>query len=135
MDLFDSILGSWFGDGSSLFPGESSNYPRSNLIKIDNENYLIEMAIAGFKEDDINIDLTDNSLVVSAEASKYSEQEDSRQYIHRGIARRAFKKTWILPQYATVKEASIDNGILNINVVVEIPEERKPKSIPIIRKS
>ena len=106
-----------------------SNYPPYNIIK-KGETYYIEMAMAGFKQSDINIQVEDNSLTISA---TYADREDDIEFVHKGISEREFYKSFALAEYVEVKKASVADGILLIELSKNIPDEQKPKKIKISR--
>jgi molecular chaperone IbpA len=106
-----------------------SNYPPYNIIK-KGETYYIEMAMAGFKQSDINIQVEDNSLTISA---TYADREDDIEFVHKGISEREFYKSFALAEYVEVKKAKMVDGILLIELHKNIPEENKPKIIKISR--
>ena len=106
-----------------------SNYPPYNIIK-KGETYYIEMAMAGFKQSDINIQVEDNSLTISA---TYADREDDIEFVHKGISEREFYKSFALAEYVEVKKAKVVDGILLIELQKNIPEENKPKIIKISR--
>ena len=104
-----------------------SNYPPYNIIK-KGETYFIEIAMAGFKKSDIDIQVEDNTLTISA---NYSSRENNIEFIHKGISEREFYKSFALAEYVEVKKAKIVDGILVIELEKNIPEEQKPKKIKI----
>lgn len=106
------------------------NYPPYNIDKLGEDKYRITMAIAGFKLDDLNIVLQDGVLTVSG-AAKHREEEENVQVLHRGIATRAFERTFRLADYIQVTGAEMQDGLLTIQLVREVPEEKKPRMIPI----
>ena len=106
-----------------------SNYPPYNIIK-KGETYYIEMAMAGFKQSDINIQVEDNSLTISA---TYADREDDIEFVHKGISEREFYKSFALAEYVEVKKAKMVDGILLIELQKNKPEENKPKIIKISR--
>lgn len=105
------------------------NYPPYNIDKLGEDKYRITMAIAGFKMDDLNIVLQDGVLTVSGSAK--SREEEGVQVLHRGIATRAFERTFRLADYIQVTGAEMNDGLLTIQLVREVPEEKKPRMIPI----
>ena len=105
-----------------------SNYPPYNIIK-KGDTYYIEMAMAGFKKSDIEIEIEDNTLTISA---KHKSKEDV-EFIHKGISEREFYKSFALAEYVEVKKAKMSDGILVIELEKNIPEEQKPKKIKISR--
>ncbi len=104
-----------------------SNYPPYNIIK-KGETYFIEIAMAGFKKSDIDIQVEDNTLTISA---NYSSRENDIEFIHKGISEREFYKSFALAEYVEVKKAKIVDGILVIELEKNIPDEQKPKKIKI----
>lgn len=103
-----------------------SNYPPYNIRRLNDSEYVIEIAVAGFSKSDLSIDVDGNALKVAGSAPS-SEGE----YLHKGIAERAFSRTFTLAEHVEVKSADITNGILLIKLFRNIPEEKKPRSIPI----
>jgi molecular chaperone IbpA len=108
---------------------EKTTYPHHNIIKTGQETYLVELAVAGFAESDISIELEKNVLHIRGE--KEEEQDPDFEYLHRGIATRSFHKTIRLADTIEVETASIENGILSVVLMNIIPEEKKVKKIPI----
>ena len=106
-----------------------SNYPPYNIIK-KGDTYHIEIAMAGFKKSDIEIEIEDNTLTISA---KHESKEDDVEFIHKGISEREFYKSFALAEYVEVKKAKMSDGILVIELEKNIPEEQKPKKIKISR--
>lgn len=107
----------------------SNNYPPYNIVEDGENKYVIELAIAGFTEEEISITQVPdgNKLVVNGK----QESSDVREYIHRGIASRNFSKTFVLKQDVQVTGASFDLGILKINLEHIVPEELQPREIKI----
>ena len=114
------------------FPNTSqeSGFPPYNIRKIDDYKYIIELALAGFSESDIEVEVADGTLTVR---SKEDKSTDENQYVHRGIAKRAFSKSWTLSDDVIVKGAEFNNGLLNISLEKVVPEEKKPRLIPITK--
>ena len=110
----------------------SESYPPYNIEQYNEDHYRIVMAVAGFSEENLDISVQNNTLIVSGRASK-----DKREinYLHRGIARRAFEKHFQLADFIKIGEASIDNGMLSIELIREIPEAMKPRKIAINKRS
>ncbi len=105
-----------------------TGYPPFNIEKTDEDSYRISIAAAGFTEDDLTVEVRENMLVVSA---KKADTEDSRTFLHRGIAERSFEKRFHLADHVRVEGASLVNGMLDIALVREIPEALKPRRIEI----
>ena len=104
----------------------NNNYPPHNVVKIDEEKFLIELAIAGFTEDNIDISLKDGILKVSGEVVA-----DEREYAYKGISSRKFEKSFRLSEFVVIDGADLVNGILVVNARVEVPDERRPRKIEI----
>jgi molecular chaperone IbpA len=109
----------------------TTNYPPYNIVKIDETNYAIQIAIAGFGKDDIEIETKENILSVRTKEKDESEVVDNTTYLHKGISNRAFKRTWQISDDVVVKGATFENGLLNIELERIIPEEKKPRLIKI----
>jgi molecular chaperone IbpA len=103
-------------------------YPPYNIEKAGENAYRIQMAVAGFSQNEIDITVQDNSLVVTGRAEADAE---GREFLHRGIAKRAFERRFQLADTIKVTGASYENGLLNIELVREIPEHKKPRKIEI----
>lgn len=105
----------------------STNYPPYNIIQKDENTYLLEIALAGFSMNELEIVVKDNELIISG--SKTSDTDVN--YCHKGISAKSFKRAFALAPEHNVQEASFHDGILSICVAYEVPEEKKPKQIPI----
>lgn len=103
------------------------NYPPHNVVKINDENFIIELAVAGFSEDDITINVKDGILLIRGEQNNDTE----REYAHKGISSRKFEKSFRLSEFVIIDGADLVNGILVVNARVEVPEERRPRKIQI----
>jgi len=103
------------------------NYPPHNVVKVDDENFIIELAVAGFCQDDIQIEVKDGILLVKGE----HHADDEREYAHKGISSRKFEKSFRLSEFVVIDGADLVNGILVVNARVEVPEERRPRKIEI----
>ena len=104
------------------------SYPPYNIEKTADDAWRISIAVAGFSEDDLSVEVRENALLVSA---KKSDEADDRTYLHRGIANRAFERRFTLADHVRVSGASHVNGMLNIDLVREVPEALKPRQIAI----
>lgn len=111
---------------------QPATYPPYNLIKVNDDNFRIELAVAGFTPEEIDITLDDGTLYIKSNVEKSDEKTN---YIHRGIARRNFHREFRLAEYVEVESADIVNGVLTVSLVKNIPEEKKPKKIQIGSKS
>ena len=121
--LFDMLENSSLGQGQE-------NYPPFDLIKLGDNDYRIELAVAGFKPDEIDITAQQNVLLVSGR-KKEEADEKGNSYIYRGIATRSFERRFALADHIQVRGADMKDGLLSIELVREIPEAMKPKKINI----
>ncbi len=106
----------------------AAGYPPYNIEKTGEDAYRITLAVAGFGEDDLSIKVRENTLTVEGHRQ---EQDGDVRYLHRGIAGRTFKRQFGLADHVVVTEASLQNGLLNIDLVRELPEAMKPRKIAI----
>jgi molecular chaperone IbpA len=105
-----------------------TTYPPYNIEKTDEDAYRISVAVAGFSDADLTVEQRENALIVSA---KKAEDDAERTYLHRGIATRAFEKRFHLADHVRVTGASHNNGMLHVDLVREVPEALKPRTIEI----
>jgi molecular chaperone IbpA len=105
-----------------------TNWPPYNIEKVGEDRYVITMAIAGFSTDEVEIMQKENQLVI---AGQRKGSEEGRQYLHRGIATRAFRQIFNLADHVKVMDAALDNGLLTIDLKREVPEALKPRRIEI----
>lgn len=105
----------------------TTNYPPHNLIKEDDENFVLELAVAGFKKEEIAISVENGILTISAE----KQDQDEKNYVYKGIAARKFAKSITLPEYFEVGIANYEDGILSVDLFKDVPEEKKAKTITI----
>ena len=106
------------------------NYPPFDLIKLGENDYRIELAVAGFKPDELDITAQQNVLIVSGRKKDESDENGSN-YIYRGIATRSFERRFALADHIQVRSADMKDGLLSIELVREIPEAMKPRKISI----
>jgi molecular chaperone IbpA len=118
-----------FDDAAQL--DGAPTYPPYNIEKLGDDAYRITMAVAGFKAEEINVVGQPNSLVITAK----KKEEPKTEYLHRGIAARAFERRFDLADYIRVKDAVLADGLLHIDLVREIPEALKPQTIKVATKS
>lgn len=111
-------------------PRTNTSYPPYNIEKRDEDSYRVSMAVAGFLMDDIDITVQDNLLTVTGSQAR-DTQEKETTYLHRGIAMRNFEQKFQLADYIEVENASMENGMLYIDLVREVPESKKPRKINI----
>jgi molecular chaperone IbpA len=114
-------------DGAQSFDGEAT-YPPYNIERLSENNYRITMAVAGFTEAELKLEVKDTVLAVRGD--KAAEDKD-RQYLHRGIAARSFERRFQLADHVEVKSANLKDGLLDIDLHRNVPERLKPRTIPI----
>lgn len=119
---FDQI----FDELDAVARHASDNYPPHSILKTSDTNYLIELAVAGFKESELQISVEDRTLTV-----KGQHEDRGREYIHKGISNKKFKRQFRLSEYVEVAGANLEDGILAIQLQIVLPEEKQPKMIPI----
>ena len=115
-------------DAASRVDNAALAYPPYNIEKTGEDAYRLTMAVAGFSPGDVDVTVHENSLLVTGKAKK---DEDQGRYLHRGIARRAFERRFSLAEHIKVVGASLDNGMLHVDLAHEVPEEAKPRKIEI----
>ncbi len=111
-----------------------SNYPPYNIARASENAYRISVAVAGFTDADLSIETKEGRLTIRGEKQPDDEQKTG-EVLYRGIAARAFERNFQLADYVNVKGARVENGLLNVDLVREIPEAMKPRSIPIASSS
>ena len=104
----------------------NDHYPPHNIIKAGDTEYLIELAIAGFSKDEISVEVKDRTLTVTGE-----HKSKGREFIHRGISTKKFRRTFRLSEYVEVHGADLVDGVLAIDLKIVIPEEMRPRKINI----
>ena len=107
---------------------ESQGYPPYNIQHVADDEYLIELAVAGFGEEDLVVQVQETVLTVSGKNAEKSDSDD-RRFLHRGIAERSFERRFHLADHVEVADAGLKNGLLQIRLVREVPETAKPKRI------
>ena len=123
---FDRLLR--LADSATRFDGSANGYPPYNIETTGENTYRLTMAVAGFSAQDLDITVKENALLVVGKAKKDDEE---KQYLHRGIARRAFERRFQLADHLKVVGASLDNGLLHVDLAREIPEAMKPRKVEI----
>jgi len=113
--------------------GGQNSYPPYNIERTAEDAYRISMAVAGFSEDEISIEAHRNVLTIKGERAE--EEGEDKQYLHRGIAARAFERRFQLADHVEVEGAALKNGLLHIDLKRNIPEEMKPRRIEIAAAS
>lgn len=108
-------------------------YPPYNIERTGENAYRISMAVAGFSQDEIAVESRENTLTVTGEKKQKTEDKDSGEVLFRGIASRGFERRFQLAEHVEVKTAALENGLLHIDLVREIPEAMKPRKIEITK--
>jgi len=101
-------------------------FPRHNIVKVDDVSYIIELALAGYDHDDLTVELEEGLLVITGE-----KEDGEVEYLHKGISTKKFRRTFRLADFVEVRDAKFANGLLSIELVHIVPEEKKPQSIKI----
>ena len=125
-DMFDQFE-SMLGNGGMV----QSNYPPYNIRKAGKDKYAIEVAVAGFNKDDVEVEYEDNLLTVKTKQLKKSEQKEGNELIHRGISQRSFARSFTIADDVKVKSAELKNGLLIVSLERIIPEQKKPRTIKV----
>ncbi|MEZ5919751.1 MAG: Hsp20 family protein [Parvularculaceae bacterium] len=112
----------------SLGKSETGGYPPYNIERVDEDRYRITLAVAGFGEGDLDIELHENTLKV---VGARPQEDEDRTFLHQGIAGRSFERRFQLADHVLIEGATLQNGLLNIDLRREIPETKKPRKIEI----
>ncbi len=108
----------------------SNNYPPHNILKLEENEYAIQLAVTGFDKSEISVTVEDNVLIIKGESMTTDYQPE--QYLHRGLATRDFAKEFPLAEHIEVSGAEIKNGMLTVKLIRNVPESAKPKVIDIV---
>ena len=108
---------------------DNTGYPPYNIESIGEDKYQITLALAGFKREDLTISVKEGLLTI--EGKKDEIEQEGREFIHRGIANRAFTRQWKLAEYVEVVDATMEDGLLYVLLERQVPEEKQPKTIAI----
>lgn len=131
MDLFNDPFFIGFnrelGRLNTAHKVNSQSYPPYDLLKLDEDTYRLSIAIAGFTKEDINVSIDNGTLVIKGEIVDITDAK----VVHKGIASRKFVRSFALGEYMEVSSAELKDGMLTINIVRVIPEDKKPKVIKI----
>ncbi len=113
---------------------EATSYPPYNIERTDENAYRITLAVAGFAEADLTIEVKESALTITGE-KKADAEPSRREVLHQGIAARAFVRRFQLADYVHVNGAALENGLLHIDLIREVPEAKKPRLVPIAANS
>jgi molecular chaperone IbpA len=119
---FDTLL----NELNSATQQANDHYPPHNIVRLTGTDYLIEMAVAGFTRDELSIEVKDRTLTITGE-----HESKGREYIHRGISTKKFKRTFRLSEYVEVHGANLEDGVLSVSLKVVVPDEMRPRKINI----
>ena len=108
--------------------GETGGYPPYNIETVGQDAYRIEIAVAGFKPDELNLEVKENVLTVQG---RKPANDDTRRFLHRGLAERNFERRFQLADYVVVTDADLQDGLLSISLKRELPEAKKPRRIEV----
>jgi molecular chaperone IbpA len=123
---FDRLMR--LADAATRVDSGSTAYPPYNIETTGENAYRLTMAVAGFAADELDLTVKENALLITGKVKK---EEDGKEYLYRGLARRAFERRFQLAEHIKVAGASLDNGLLHVDLVREIPEAMKPRKIEI----
>jgi molecular chaperone IbpA len=120
-------------DYATRADGSDTAYPPYNIEKLSDDAYRVSVAAAGFSREEIDITVQENTLIITgAVQTDASAKPDERTFLHRGVAKRAFERRFQLADTIKVTGASYVNGLLNVDLVREVPEHKKPRKIEIV---
>jgi len=122
---FDSI----FDQLSSLSQFEIPKYPPYNIKKVEDNKYQLEMALAEFAKSDLEVEVKDNTLTVTGNSA--DDTENTNSFVYKGIAQRAFTRQWALMDYLKVFNANFKDGVLTVDMELNLPEDKKAKKIEV----
>lgn len=127
--LFDRLeaLTVGFGPVFREFRHENSNYPPHNIVKVNDNEFYLELAVAGFKKNEISMEEHQGQLTIRGDKA----EQEGHEYQFRGIAARSFSKSFRIAEYFEVSDAKLEDGVLTVHFVKNVPEEAKPKLIAI----
>ena len=129
---FDSIFDEFDRMLESVDRGHiNANYPPYNIKKVNENDFVIEVALAGFSKEDINVELKDSTLTVKNKLKEKVIENESNGVIHKGISTRQFERAFTIAEDIKVKDAELKNGLLSIELERIIPEEKKPRLIKV----
>ena len=118
-------------DAATRVDSASLGYPPFNIEKTGEHAYRLTMAVAGFSPSELDVTVHEDTLLVTGKAQQEEEKKNGNGYLHRGIARRAFERHFSLADHMKVTGANVDNGMLHVDLVHEVPEAAKPRKIEI----
>ena len=118
-------------DNVGAIESQQTSFPPYNIARLDEDNYQISMAVAGFEEEELSIEVKENRLTITGEKQAQKNNDNAVEILHQGIAARNFERQFELADHVIVGEAELKNGLLHISLTRIIPEEKKAKKIAI----
>lgn len=128
--FFELAIADSFLKDSFSFKADSNFYPPHNILKYNDNKFVLELAVAGFTQEDLHVVLDKTNLVVTGE-KKRNETDNNVAYLHKGIGTRSFNKSFVLERYLIVQDVKLSDGILKITLERVVPEEELPKVLQI----
>ena len=128
--FFELAIADSFLKDSFSFKADSNFYPPHNILKHNDNRFVLEIAVAGFTQEDLHVVLDKNTLVVTGE-KKRNETDNTVAYLHKGIGTRSFNKSFVLERYLVVEDVKLSDGILTIVLERVVPEEELPRVLEI----
>ena len=128
--FFELAIADSFLKDSFSFKADSNFYPPHNILKHNDNKFVLELAVAGFTQEDLHVVLDKNTLVVTGN-KKRDENSDSVAYLHKGIGTRSFNKSFVLERYLVLKDVKLSDGILRVTLERVVPEEEQPRILEI----
>lgn len=126
---FDAFFQDFFANSGVAL--NTSGYPPYNIEKIDDNEYTVELAVAGFAPSELDVEVHNGYLIITGQQEDYTDAQQIKSYVYRGISTRQFKRSWKLAEHTEVESANIENGLLRIKLVRKIPEALLPRKITI----
>ncbi|WP_413203942.1 Hsp20 family protein [Rhodospirillum sp. A1_3_36] len=126
---FDNI--SRILDAATRLDDQAVAYPPYNIEKLSENDYRITMAVAGFGESDLDVIVQENTLIISGKIHRAESESKAPEFLHRGIAGRAFERKFELADHIQVKGAALENGLLHVDLERLVPEEKLPRKVAI----
>tara|TARA_B100001059_G_scaffold52761_1_gene46604 strand:- start:17626 stop:18015 length:390 start_codon:yes stop_codon:yes gene_type:complete len=124
--MTDAMLRHFLGFDPVMFKTVEGNYPRYNIVREESADRVsVEIAVPGFGKDDVSVEQDGNKLIIKAKPVDWLE--DGEEYLHKGFSSKAFEKDFILGDFMEVDSVRLQDGVLTINVVKNIPEDKRPK--------
>ena len=127
--MTNTMLRHFLGFDPDMFETIDNSYPRYNIVKSDDDAVSVEIALPGFKKDQVKVEQDGNKLHIAAKAGDWLSEGES--YIHKGFSSKGFNRQFILGEYMEVHSVRLNDGVLTINVVKNIPDEKRPKTFDI----